>query len=245
MIASRAGSHDRPWRRHHGAGSCRPDPGSSTSANLWGAGHRMVAGIDEVGRGAWAGPLSVGVAVLCDSPPADPRGLRDSKQLTETRREAMFDRVAAWCADWAVGHAGPEECDRLGMTAALRLATRRAAGPIAPPEVAPDAVVLDGTFDFVSPPVLPQLFDAEGGVEPEARAAAPRRRERSPVWAPPVQDVIGGDAAARRWRPRRCSPRSPGTACMRASGTSTRPSTSNGTRGTRPPRTNAPCAGTG
>ncbi len=167
-------------------------PGLVHERNLWGAGHRMVAGIDEVGRGAWAGPLSVGVAVLCESPRRIPRGLRDSKQLTEDSREAMFDRVAAWCAGWAVGHAGPEECDRLGMTAALRLATRRALDQLSP-EVVPDAVVLDGTFDFVSPPVLPQLFDTEGGIEPDARAAVPGE-SAGPVWAPPVKTVIGGDA---------------------------------------------------
>ena len=167
-------------------------PGLVHERDLWGAGHRMVAGIDEVGRGAWAGPLSVGVAVLCESPRRIPRGLRDSKQLTEDSREAMFERVAAWCAGWAVGHAGPEECDRLGMTAALRLATRRALDQLSP-DVVPDAVVLDGTFDFVSPPAVPQLFDAEGAVEAEARCAGPGPLT-GPVWAPPVTTVIGGDA---------------------------------------------------
>ena len=177
----------------------------------------MVAGVDEVGRGAWAGPLSVGVAVLSESPPRIPRGLRDSKQLTEDVREAIFDKVAAWCAGWAVGHAGPEECDRLGMTAALRLATRRALAQLSPALV-PDAVVLDGTFDFVSPPQEPQLFDADGTVAPEAArdgavgdglagdggvdwlgedgrvGTGGMAGTRDAVWAPPVETVIGGDA---------------------------------------------------
>jgi ribonuclease HII len=152
----------------------------------------VVAGVDEVGRGAWAGPLSVGVAVLCESPRRIPTGLRDSKQLTEDVREAIFDKVAAWCAGWAVGHAGPEECDRLGMTAALRLATRRALAQLSP-ELVPDAVVLDGTFDFVSPPEAPQLFDAEGGVEPDAICDGLGDRGVA-TWAPPVETVIGGDA---------------------------------------------------
>ncbi len=167
-------------------------PGLSHERNLWGAGHRLVAGVDEVGRGAWAGPLSVGVAVLCESPRRIPKGLRDSKQLTEDSREAMFDRVAAWCAGWAVGHAGPEECDRIGMTAALRLATRRALDQL-PSDVVPDAVVLDGSFDFVSPPKAPQLFDAEGGVEPDAVGQPSGAAENGP-WAAPVKTVIGGDA---------------------------------------------------
>jgi ribonuclease HII len=167
-------------------------PGLSHERGLWGAGHRVVAGVDEVGRGAWAGPLSVGVAVLCESPRRIPRGLRDSKQLTEDTREAIFDKVAAWCAGWAVGHAGPEECDRLGMTAALRLATRRALDQLSP-DLVPDAIVLDGTFDFVSPPEAPQLFDAEGGVEPAA-AFHPFGDGDDPPWSPPVETVIGGDA---------------------------------------------------
>ncbi len=167
-------------------------PGLVHERSLWGAGHRMVAGVDEVGRGAWAGPLSVGVVVLSESPRRIPTGLRDSKQLTEDNREAMFDRVAAWCSGWAVGHAGPDECDRLGMTASLRLATRRALDQLAP-DLVPDAVVLDGTFDFVSPPQTPQLFDAEGSVEPDAVCDAPGTRP-GPVWAPPVTTVIGGDA---------------------------------------------------
>ena len=156
----------------------------SHERNLWGAGHRRVAGIDEVGRGAWAGPLSVGVVVLSDSPRRIPKGLRDSKQLTEETREAMFDRVAAWCAGWAVGHAGPEECDRLGMTAALRLATRRALDQLRP-DIVPDAVVLDGTFDFVSPPKAPQLFDADPGTVDQRRA--PEVRDADVRLAPSVQ----------------------------------------------------------
>jgi len=145
-----------------------------------------------VGRGAWAGPLSVGVAVLCESPRRIPTGLRDSKQLTEGVREAIFDRVAAWCAGWAVGHAGPEECDRLGMTAALRLATRRALAQLSP-DLVPDAVVLDGTFDFVSPREAPQFFDAEGGVDPDAVCGGPGDNDAA-TWAPPVETVVGGDA---------------------------------------------------
>jgi ribonuclease HII len=148
--------------------------------------------VDEVGRGAWAGPLSVGVAVLCESPRRIPNGLRDSKQLAEDVRETLFDKVAAWCTGWAVGHAGPEECDRLGMTAALRLATRRALADL-PPDLAPDAVVLDGTFDFVSPPRAPQLFDADGAVEPVAQYDQPPGG-RDVAWTPPVKTVIGGDA---------------------------------------------------
>jgi ribonuclease HII len=80
-----------------------------------------------------------------------PSGLRDSKQILEDDRERLFDEVVSWCTAWAVGHSEPQECDRLGMTAALGLATRRALCQL-PEDLLPDAVVLDGNFDFVSRP---------------------------------------------------------------------------------------------
>ena len=112
--------------------------------DLWEAGNRVVVGVDEVGRGAWAGPLTVGAAVV----PKDRRiyKLRDSKMLTEGEREALFDRVAGWCTHWAVGHASHEECDRLGMSDAQRLAARRAVDSLG---VIPDRVLVDGRWDFV------------------------------------------------------------------------------------------------
>jgi len=111
----------------------------------WDSGDRVVAGIDEVGRGAWAGPLTVAIAV----PPQQPRiyGVRDSKLLRESEREALFDRVAEWCEDWAVGHATAAECDRLGMSQAQRLAASRA---IASLELLPDRLLVDGRWDFVA-----------------------------------------------------------------------------------------------
>jgi ribonuclease HII len=111
---------------------------------LWEAGHEVVVGIDEVGRGAWAGPLTLAAAVL----PRDKRvyKVRDSKQLTEREREALFDRIADWCVAWGVGHATHEECDELGMSEAQRLAARRAIEQLG---VVPDRVLLDGNWDFV------------------------------------------------------------------------------------------------
>jgi ribonuclease HII len=111
---------------------------------LWEEGHDVVVGIDEVGRGAWAGPLAVGAAVL----PKDRRvlGVRDSKMLTERERERLFDRVAGWCDAWGVGMASQEECDELGMAEAQRIAARRAVEQLG---VEPDKVLLDGSWDFV------------------------------------------------------------------------------------------------
>ena len=119
-------------------------PSLAVERSLWDEGHDVVVGVDEVGRGAWAGPISVGAAVL----PRDRRvyGVRDSKQLTEEERERLFDRIAAWCRAWAVGHASQEECDELGMSAAQRLAARRAFDGLG---LAPDHVLIDGRWDFV------------------------------------------------------------------------------------------------
>jgi ribonuclease HII len=69
--------------------------------------------------------------------------------LSEFQREALFDRIAAWCSTWAVGHASPAECDRLGMSAAQRLAAQRALAALA---IEPDRILLDGKWDFVGLP---------------------------------------------------------------------------------------------
>ena len=120
-------------------------PSLAAERALWDEGHVTVVGVDEVGRGAWAGPISVGAAVL----PRDRRvyRVRDSKMLTEEERERLFDRIAAWCRAWAVGHASQEECDGLGMSAAQKLAARRAIEGLG---LTPDSVLVDGRWDFVA-----------------------------------------------------------------------------------------------
>jgi len=119
-------------------------PNRSIEKELWSLGHDVVVGIDEVGRGAWAGPLMVGAAVL----PRDRRvnGVRDSKMLTEVNRERLFDRIAQWCDAWSVGAASQQECDELGMSEAQRLAARRAVAGLG---VRPDAAVVDGKWNFL------------------------------------------------------------------------------------------------
>ena len=128
-------------------GSHRRGPTLALEKQLWAQGHDVVVGLDEVGRGAWAGPLTVGAAVL----PTDRRvyGVRDSKQLSAPRREQLFSRVGEWCRAWAVGHASHEECDELGMSAAQRLAARRALDGLG---LEPDMVLMDGRWNFVGGP---------------------------------------------------------------------------------------------
>ena len=127
----------RPSLRRH-------SPGLKVERKLWASGSMIVVGVDEVGRGSWAGPLTVGAAVV----PRDRRvyKIRDSKMLTEAEREALFERIADWTQVWAVGHATAQECDELGMSDAQRLAAQRALDGLG---VTPDQVLVDGNWDFV------------------------------------------------------------------------------------------------
>ncbi|MDD7929783.1 ribonuclease HII [Microbacterium thalli] len=123
--------------------------------------HAFVIALDEVGRGALAGPVAVGAAVL-DARCARrriPDGLRDSKLVTELRRPALAERAAGWVVDSAVGWATPAEIDERGIIRALGLAAVRAlAGLTGVDPMASDAVViLDGNHDYVSPVAGPGL----------------------------------------------------------------------------------------
>jgi ribonuclease HII len=95
-------------------------------AQLHGAGARFVIGCDEVGRGAIAGPVAVGLCVVDVSVGAMPEGLRDSKLLSEKRREVLAPLAASWALFSAVGLATAGEVDEVGIIAALGLAGKRA-----------------------------------------------------------------------------------------------------------------------
>ncbi len=112
----------------------------------WDAGERVVVGIDEVGRGAWAGPVTVAAVV---PGPTHLRGVRDSKQLTREQREVAATKVRRWALAFAIGHASHEECDELGMTAAQRAAGRRCLAQLAAQGFVADRIILDGSFDYL------------------------------------------------------------------------------------------------
>jgi ribonuclease HII len=127
--------------------------GYAIERQLRAAGAVRIAGLDEVGRGAWAGPVVVGAAVTDLGPPpelAGPGGrsipLTDSKLLTERARTAFAAILPEWLAGHALGLAGPEEIDDVGMTEALRRAAERALGAL---PARPDAVILDGKHDLL------------------------------------------------------------------------------------------------
>ncbi|MCX4547740.1 ribonuclease HII [Streptomyces sp. NBC_01500] len=110
-------------------------------------GAKIVAGVDEVGRGAWAGPVTVCAAVTGLRRP--PTGLTDSKLISPKRRTALAGLLESWVTAYGLGDASPEEIDALGMTAALRLAAVRALDAL---PVRPDAVILDGKHDYLGLP---------------------------------------------------------------------------------------------
>jgi ribonuclease HII len=112
-------------------------------------GARLVCGIDEVGRGSWAGPVTVAALV---APDEHLKGVRDSKVLEPTERERCARRVREWALAIGIGHASHTECDDLGMTEALRRAAERALSQLEAAGFVPDRIVLDGSFDYLRRP---------------------------------------------------------------------------------------------
>ncbi len=131
-----------------------PRPDLRHERALLRAGARVVVGMDEVGRGALAGPVTVGAVAVDLRTRACPQGVADSKLLTPVARERLLPALSRWGTARAVGHAGPDEIDALGIVAALRLAGRRALAQLT---VRPDVVLLDGSHDWLSAPRQPEL----------------------------------------------------------------------------------------
>lgn len=113
-----------------------PDFSFETAALARGARH--VAGVDEVGRGPLAGPVTAAAVVL--EPDNIPGGLNDSKKLSPVRREALAEWIMVHC-DWSVAHVSVDEIDRLNIYHASHLAMCRAVSGL---RVQPDLVLVDG-----------------------------------------------------------------------------------------------------
>lgn len=147
-----------------------PAPDLSFEQALWEQGLTWVAGIDEAGRGALAGPVAAGVVIL----PANQAGLaaclngvRDSKEMTPAQREYWAARLAEVALAWAVGFAGPGEIDALGIVPATRLAAGRAVQALG---LAPQHLLLDYlTLDDCA---LPQTSLVKGDARCLSIAAA-------------------------------------------------------------------------
>ena len=153
-------------------------PGLRVERSLWSSGADVVAGVDEVGRGSWAGPLTV--AAVAANPDTRIYKVRDSKMLNASEREALHDRILAWARAVSVGHATVTECTELGMADAQRLAARRAMDGLG---LSVDHVLVDGSWDFVT-----SRRDPSDGVDPA--------HSGSSDGDPGVTTIVRGDASS-------------------------------------------------
>ena len=117
-------------------------PDLSIEKRLWDDGWAHIAGIDEAGRGALAGPVCAAAVIL----PAQPErtrilaGVRDSKQMTQLQREHFEPLVKEMAVSWGIGFASAAEIDELGILPATRLAAKRAVEALSP---IPDYLITD------------------------------------------------------------------------------------------------------
>lgn len=124
-----------------------PVPTLELEQQLLNSGCKLVAGVDEVGRGALAGPVSVGIAVVDLSIKSIPEKLRDSKLISKTARENLIPRLQDWSIDYAIGHASPSEIDKVGIVGALVKAWQRAFEQLGKK---PDHLILDGKHNWLA-----------------------------------------------------------------------------------------------
>lgn len=145
-----------------------PDAGGREPAD----GPVLVAGMDEVGRGALAGPVVVGACAAWIPDAGGVPAVRDSKALSDARRRALVPEISAWAAAVCLGEASPAEIDRMGITAALGLAGRRAWAELCTAlGQEPVGLILDGRDDWLTRAVA----DGEAAL---------------PVPAPPVPRMV-------------------------------------------------------
>lgn len=140
----------------------------------------LVGGMDEVGRGALAGPVCVGVTVVSNTEISAgfPPGLNDSKVLTPLQRRSLVHPLHEWVKDFALGEATNNEIDELGIMLALQLAGHRALEQLDKRGHRPQKLLLDGNIDYLSCGE-PDLF------HPEVPLMSPHQTE--------VQTLVKGD----------------------------------------------------
>jgi ribonuclease HII len=133
---------------------------------------RLVAGIDEAGRGAWAGPVVAGAVILpLDRPDLLEalEGVRDSKLCTALQRERLYPVVHEVALAVGVGTASAAEIDRIGIVAASKAAMRRAVDDL---PIKPEALLVDGGYMWLRKVDLPQEALVKGELKSISIAAA-------------------------------------------------------------------------
>ena len=109
-----------------------------------------ILGIDEVGRGPWAGPLVIGAVILPDQKPDWADELNDSKKLSVKKREKLNELILKEAAATGLGWVSSAEIDELGLSASLKLAARRAVEEIQKKHVPFTEIIIDGTINFLA-----------------------------------------------------------------------------------------------
>lgn len=134
------------------------DPTLDVERELFAAGATCVVGVDEVGRGAIAGPVVVGVSVIREVSEF-PTGLRDSKLISAKRREALVDPVRDWVHAVELGEATAAEVDEFGIVSALTRAGERAFAKLtmSGQDLTGAVVLLDGTHNWLKGGLIPDL----------------------------------------------------------------------------------------
>lgn len=118
-----------------------------------------VCGVDEAGRGPWAGPVSAAAVILHDNPRKIPKGLDDSKKLTAKAREALEIEIKATSLAWGVGFASVEEIHELNILHATGLAMCRAIEALSIP---PAFALVDGNYRFKLPCEVKTVVGGDG-----------------------------------------------------------------------------------
>jgi ribonuclease HII len=119
----------------------QPDrPSLDRERRLQRAGHSLIAGIDEAGRGAWAGPVVAAAVILNLSEASSLRGVNDSKQLSPRQRDRLYQVIIDHCVAYGIGQGSVAEIDAIGILPATRLAMQRAVEALSPQ---PDALIID------------------------------------------------------------------------------------------------------
>ncbi len=133
--------------------SSKTFPSLSFEAELFATGAEFILGIDEVGRGAIAGPVAVGISVITKTSAANdwPKELRDSKLLSEPVRERIFEPVGSWVESWAIGMVDAREIDQNGIVNALSTAASKAVNQLVGKfDSSRTVAILDGSHNWLS-----------------------------------------------------------------------------------------------
>ncbi len=135
----------------------------------------ITVGVDEVGRGCWAGPLVAG-AVILKTPIS---GLRDSKKLSKKQRESLSVEIKNKAQALGLGWVWPEEIDDIGLTEAVRLAMQRAIAEIT---FTYDEIIIDGNINYLSEDVRAKFLIKADDLIPAVSAASILAKVARDTW---------------------------------------------------------------